>query len=348
VPAPTSDASSRACTLLSLSSPPTRHPGGPELPQTQPGEVELGSTVHNESHKCQKCNASLSCTDLDGASGDDSHKESGGQEGDDDQADEEEESIDSVLSTSGVDARPKVEVRGWDVLREQIKDDIVHAHKKHPRLTTINQLLLLCNFSTLRIKGVGRIAASQEIARQWHKGEGTHFARQVRILARHYQLFEQLPTRNVGGYRGFSIFNDEQVQSSAQNWLSRLLTGDVSPRHFSRALNKEILPCLGLNKTSISERTAQRWLVKLGWRQTRLKKGVYMDGHERDDVVKYRNKFFLPLITEHERCMVKWVEKENGQFEHIEPQLHPGEKRIIPIFQDESSFHAGEYKSNVW
>ncbi len=73
-----------------------------------------------------------------------------------------------------------------------------------------------------------------------------------------------------------------------------------------------------------------------------------MDGHEQDDVVKYQNKFFLPLMAEHKRCMVKWVEKENGQFECIEPQLHPGEKRIVPIFQDESSFHAGEYKSNVW
>jgi hypothetical protein len=152
----------------------------------------------------------------------------------------------------------------------------------------------------------------------------------------------------VGGYRGFSIFIDERVQSGAQNWLSRLPTGDIGPRHFSRALNEEILPCLGLNKTSISERTARHWLVKLGWRRTCLKKGVYMDGHEQDNVVKYRNKFFLPLMAEHKRCMVKWVEKENGQFECIEPQLHPGEKRIVPIFQDESSFHAGEYKSNVW
>jgi hypothetical protein len=177
------------------SSPPARHPGGPELPQTRPGdsEVESGPAFCNQSRKRQRRNASLSCTNLDGASGDDSYEESE-RGGDDNQADEEEETIDAVLSTSGVDARPKVEVRGWEVLREQIKDDIVHAHKKRTRLTTINQLLLLHNFSTLRIKGVGRITASREIARQWHEGEGTHFARQVRILARHYQLFEQLPT----------------------------------------------------------------------------------------------------------------------------------------------------------
>lgn len=53
-------------------------------------------------------------------------------------------------------------------------------------------------------------------------------------------------------------------------------------------------------------------------------------------------------MAKHEKCMVKWSENEDGQFERLEPQLLPGEKQIIPIFQDESSFHAGEYKSNVW
>ena len=65
-------------------------------------------------------------------------------------------------------------------------------------------------------------------------------------------------------------------------------------------------------------------------------------------MVKYRNETFLPLIAGYKKCMVKWVEKENGEFEHIEPLLNLGEKRIIPIFQDESLFHTGEYKSNVW
>lgn len=73
-----------------------------------------------------------------------------------------------------------------------------------------------------------------------------------------------------------------------------------------------------------------------------------MDGHEWDDVVKYHNEMFLPLMAEHERCMVKWTENENGQFKCLEPQLHQGEKQVIPIFQDESCFHAGKYKLNVW
>jgi len=39
---------------------------------------------------------------------------------------------------------------------------------------------------------------------------------------------------------------------------------------------------------SISERTARIWLNKLGFQWKDVRKGVYVDSHERDDVVAYR------------------------------------------------------------
>ena len=44
--------------------------------------------------------------------------------------------------------------------------------------------------------------------------------------------------------------------------------------------------------TRIRARTAQ-WLKKMGFSYTDVKKGVYVDGHERDDVKKYRSEVFL-------------------------------------------------------
>ena len=73
-----------------------------------------------------------------------------------------------------------------------------------------------------------------------------------------------------------------------------------------------------------------------------------MDGHEQSNVVKYCDEEFLPLMAKYKNCMVRWIENEDRMFEHNEPQLCSREKRIIPLFQDESSFHATEYKSNVW
>ena len=90
-----------------------------------------------------------------------------------------------------------------------------------------------------------------------------------------------------------------------RTYLSGLHIGDVTPKDFQHALNKRILPSLSIVlEVRLSERTAQRWLYKLGWWQTRLKKGVYMDGHERDNVRKYQEEKFLPKMKLFERRMV--------------------------------------------
>ena len=73
----------------------------------------------------------------------------------------------------------KDDVRGWDVLRDQIKADLKKNGPTLP-LSKVNQLLILRNFATLRLKGYRIIPASMEIARQWHEKEGHHFARKVR------------------------------------------------------------------------------------------------------------------------------------------------------------------------
>jgi hypothetical protein len=44
----------------------------------------------------------------------------------------------------------------------------------------------------------------------------------------------------------------------------------------------------GICKPSISKRTATRWLQKLDWRYQKTQNGMYIDGHEREDVVAYR------------------------------------------------------------
>jgi len=191
------------------------------------------------------------------------------------------------------------------------------------------------------------MAASKEIAQQWREGKGAHFARQVRALARHYQLFEQLPVEKRGGDCGRSLFNDEQVQMALRAYLTNLATGKATPKRFQCALNERILPSLGIElRAGLSVRTAQRWLVKLGWQNRRLTKGVYMDGHKREDVKTYRQDVFLPKMAEYERMMVKWM-LVGSELKREDPILGPGEKRIVPIFQDESSFHANEYKQTL-
>ena len=43
--------------------------------------------------------------------------------------------------------------------------------------------------------------------------------------------------------------------------------------------------------TSLSERTCSRYMRKLGWVYKSKIKGIYVDGHQRPDVIEYRKKF---------------------------------------------------------
>jgi hypothetical protein len=105
----------------------------------------------------------------------------------------EEEDINNMLDTTGSEPKAKDEVRGWIELREQIKDNQWQGHRQNKSLTHMNQLTIVRNFAILCIKGMQCMAVSEVITQQWHDGTGIYFACWIQFLARHYQLFEQLP-----------------------------------------------------------------------------------------------------------------------------------------------------------
>ena len=133
------------------------------------------------------------------------------------------------------------DIRDWKMLCDQIRADLKKRLKALP-LSQVNQLLILSNFATLRLKGVSQINASHEIARQWHDGKGTYFARCVRALARHYQVFEQLPhEKRGGGQNACSFLHDESVQNhcrtvSRSKVLGRFYNPNTTPKDKERVV----------------------------------------------------------------------------------------------------------------
>lgn len=74
-----------------------------------------------------------------------------------------------------------------------------------------------------------------------------------------------------------------------------------------------------------------------------------MDGHERDDVVEYRNRVFLPAITQFESRMAKLVlNEETGELKKIMPEVVDDQPRIIIQYHDESCFHANDEARSLW
>lgn len=66
----------------------------------------------------------------------------------------------------------------------------------------------------------------------------------------------------------------------------------------------------GIDKPSISEHTAYHWLGKMGWQYGRQPNGMYIDGHEHEDVVQYRDAF-VQHFKQYEQCFHLW--DDNGE-----------------------------------
>ena len=64
----------------------------------------------------------------------------------------------------------------------------------------------------------------------------------------------------------------------------------IRPSKLQKFVNKHLLVELGLNG-AICQRTAARWLNKLGFQACHVQKGVYIDGHERGEVVAARKNY---------------------------------------------------------
>ena len=107
-------------------------------------------------------------------------------------------------------------------------------------------------------------------------------------------------------------------------------------------------------KRTITERTAQRWMHKMGYRWTKTPSGQYVDGHERKDVVDFRQKTFLPGWHQRESRMRSWtkegIEEESPWPHDAEdgPRPFENQRHTVAWFQDESTFYANDLRETRW
>jgi len=97
-------------------------------------------------------------------------------------------------------------------------------------------------------------------------------------------------------------------------------------------------------RKSIKARTARVWLKKLGFNWRDVKKGVYTDGHEREDVIDYRQNVFLPCLSALQPSIIEW----DAELNRIPKDLPEGEKWKILVTHDESTFNANDGRHQMW
>lgn len=108
-------------------------------------------------------------------------------------------------------------------------------------------------------------------------------------------------------------------------------------------------PPLFRKKLSLSARTALKWLHRLGYNWKEVKKGIYKDGHERPNVVEYRQEVFIKTLEELKARMPYPKLDDQGEVIDIEwPELAPGARLCIPITHDECTCNANDGPHHQW
>ena len=228
-------------------------------------------------------------------------------------------------------------------------------HKTRPKLDPITQERLeqvrqfLWNYvdpsTTAHGARVGSswMAASEQTAHVL--GKGYHLARNLRNWGRAFIADrEDLPTNQFGQSR--SLLEDETLVKEINLHLQGI-GKHATAMDMVRFLDTPEMKTRLNHKTTIHLATAQRWMSKMGYHWGTAPKGQYVDGHEREDVVEYRQNKFLPELAKIEAKTRRWadgIEDTNAAPTSNDPSFC----HTVVWYHDESVFYANDRRTMEW
>jgi hypothetical protein len=210
--------------------------------------------------------------------------------------------------------------------------------------------------------GVLNLYLDPELSYSWHEasliaaksqGHGPSHAQNLQTWIHRFLSRGVLPFHRYGQFRS-SMLEDEDFAQSIQLHLQGIATEGYIPAqdivNFLEQLEMQLkLEEAGVKKKKITLWTAQRWLHNMGWRYRRLKNGMYIDGHERPDIVDYQKKFIMCW-----KVYEKWMRTfdNEGEPENFSPHGFPvpaGQLfKLILVTHDESVFYENDRRKTYW
>jgi len=139
----------------------------------------------------------------------------------------------------------------------------------------------------------------------------------------------------------------KMVPAVAKTYGTNLMTNTI-PNGLKQYLELKLLPQMHMTVTQgVSLRTARHWLHREGFHFTKHWKALYFDGHEREDVVEYRQSVFIPQMRQHCRRIVEYVVGDVGREKEkvVENYI---ERCLILVSHDESTTQANDGKKKSW
>jgi len=143
-------------------------------------------------------------------------------------------------------------------------------------------------------------------------------------------------------------FSEKKMIPDAANKYLRQIVDDEMPRGLKRYMEHELFPRIQQKVAKgVSLETARQFLHKEGFRYVEHKKALYYDGHERPDVVEYRQNIFIPQLFALRYRMVEY-QPNNLEDEVVKQPLNFVERRLVMVPQDEMTAQANDGMKKSW
>jgi len=183
-------------------------------------------------------------------------------------------------------------------------------------------------------------AASLMTANAYEKS--TWLAGRLRQWTRAYILDRNDLPLNIYGTWNSSILEDEDFKGELLLHLQGIGKYVKSMDIVDYLKNPDVLTRLKLKKP-ISLATAQRWMKHVGYRWSKTPTGQFVDGHERCDVVEYRQLIFLPVWAE--LLSRTQIYATDGNECQVPPMTT---RRVVIWNHDESTYYANDRRKIRW
>jgi len=242
-------------------------------------------------------------------------------------------------------------------LESEVKIGKSRKHNQGAHLYQSTQLATLLVYFRRLADGELKMAVSMALAKFPFDGE--YMARQIRKWGREYLLNGKLaPHRQGANAKIAPMIENEAFASKCQTWLKDCKPEKRGPLALKKFIEESVFPTLPkpekapISDTSrppkperitISETTCREYLKKWGYCFLAHKKDVYMDGHERADVVEARLGWVSRMLELEKRMSI--FEGENL----TETPCDRGQrKKMVQVTHDECAFHAHDSQEMVW
>jgi hypothetical protein len=138
------------------------------------------------------------------------------------------------------------------------------------------------------------------------------------------------------------------IPAAAEKYVRNLVDEEM-PRGLKKYLELELFPRIQYRAVGkgVTLETARQFLHKEGFRFTEHKKSLYYDGHERPDVVEYRQNVFLPAMEKHREQLVEYT-VGNVEAELVKKPANYVERRLVMVPHDEMTVQQNDGKKRSW